>query len=99
VLRRLPADAPPQHLTFSGGYAYVASGDDGTLRVLSLRDGRVLVTTAVPVGSYNIQEADGLIVTPSLERGTLCILDRRGRLRHRLRVAASSHDVCFVMTR
>jgi DNA-binding beta-propeller fold protein YncE len=50
VLRRLPADAPPQHVTFSGGNAYVASGDDGTLRVQSLRDGRVLHTAKVPVG-------------------------------------------------
>jgi DNA-binding beta-propeller fold protein YncE len=99
VLRRLPADAPPQHVTFSGGNAYVASGDDGTLRVQSLRDGRILRTTPVPVGSYNVQEAGGEIVTPSLERGTLCILDRRGRLRHRVQVAPSSHDACFVMTR
>jgi DNA-binding beta-propeller fold protein YncE len=98
VLCRLPADAPPQHVTFSGGNAYVASGDDGRLRVQSLRDGRVLRTSAVPVGSYNVQEAAGEIVTPSLERGTLCILDRRGRLRHRVQVATSSHDACFVMT-
>src|SRR6266516_4038502 len=38
VLRRLPADAPPQHVTFSGPHAYVTSGEDGTLRVLSLQD-------------------------------------------------------------
>jgi DNA-binding beta-propeller fold protein YncE len=98
VLRRLPADAPPQHVTFFGGNAYVASGDDGTLRVQSLRDGRVLHTARVPVGSYNVQEAGGWIVTPSLERGTLCIADRRGRLRHRVQVAPSSHDACFVLT-
>jgi DNA-binding beta-propeller fold protein YncE len=99
VLRRLPADAPPQHVTFTGGRAYISSGDDGTLRVQSLRDGRVLHTTAVPVGSYNVQEAaEGWILTPSLERGTLCILDTRGRLRHRVQVAPSSHDACFVMT-
>jgi DNA-binding beta-propeller fold protein YncE len=98
VLRRLPADAPPQHVTFEGGLAYVTSGDDGTLRVQSLRDGRVLHTTRVPVGSYNVQEAFGWIVTPSLDRGTFCVLDRRGRLRHRVHVAPSSHDACFVMT-
>jgi DNA-binding beta-propeller fold protein YncE len=98
VLRRLPADAPPQHVTFSGGNAYVASGDDGTLRVQSLRDGRVLHTAKVPVGSYNVQEAGGWVITPSLERGTLCIVDQRGRLRHRVQVAPSSHDACFVMT-
>jgi DNA-binding beta-propeller fold protein YncE len=98
VLRRLPADAPPQHVTFFGGNAYVASGDDGTLRVQSLKDGRVLRTTRIPVGSYNVQVAFGSIVTPSLERGTLCVLDRRGRLVRRVQVAPSSHDACFVMS-
>jgi DNA-binding beta-propeller fold protein YncE len=98
VLRRLRADAPPQHVTFAGGNAYVTSGDDGTLRVHSLRDGRVLRTTKVPVGSYNVQEAFGWVVTPSLTRGTFCVLDNHGRLRRRVRVSPSSHDACFVMT-
>jgi DNA-binding beta-propeller fold protein YncE len=98
VLRRLAADAPPQHVTFSGANAYVASGEDGTLRVQSLRDGRVLRTTKVPVGSYNVQEAFGWIITPSLDRGTFCVLDRQGRLRRRVQIAPSSHDACFVMT-
>jgi DNA-binding beta-propeller fold protein YncE len=98
VLRRLPADAPPQHVTFSGSHAYVTSGEDGTLRVQSLRDGSVVHTTKVPVGSYNVQEAFGWIVTPSLDRGSFCILDRRGRIAHRVQVSPSSHDACFVMT-
>jgi DNA-binding beta-propeller fold protein YncE len=98
VLRRLPADAPPQHVTFSGSHAYVTSGEDGTLRVLSLQNGRVVRTTKVPVGSYNVQEAFGWIVTPSLDRGAFCVLDRQGRLRHRVQVSPSSHDACFVMT-
>ena len=98
ILRRLRADAPPQHVTFYRGKAYVTSGDDGTLRVHSLQDGRVLRKTSVPVGSYNVQEAFGRIVTPSLSRGTLCVLDRYGRLQRRVRVSPSSHDACFVMT-
>src|SRR6185312_2626222 len=98
VLRRLPADAPPQHVTFSGPHAYVTSGEDGTLRVLSLKDGRVVHTTKVPEGSYNVQEAFGWIVTPSLDRGTFCVLNRQGRLVRRVQVSPSSHDACFVMT-
>ena len=98
VLRRLPADAPPQHVTFLGGRAFVTSGDDGTLRVQSLQDGRVIGRTKVPVGSYNVQEVFGQVVTPSLDRGTLCIVDRAGRLTRRLQVARSSHDACFVMS-
>jgi WD40 repeat protein len=98
VLRRLPADAPPQHVTFSGSHVYVTSGEDGTLRVLSLQDGRVVHTTKVPLGSYNVQEAFGWIVTPSLDSGTFCVLDRRGRSTRRVQVSPSSHDACFVMT-
>jgi DNA-binding beta-propeller fold protein YncE len=96
VLRRLPAGSPPQHVTFYGDRAYVTSGNDGTLRVHSLRDGRVLRTTATPVGSYNVQEGPGRILTPSLEHGTLCVLDARGRLLRRVALARSSHDACFI---
>jgi DNA-binding beta-propeller fold protein YncE len=98
VLERLGADAPPQHVTFLGGKAFVTSGEDGTLRVHSLRNGRLLRTTRIPVGSYNVQDAFGWIVTPSLDRGTLCVLTRAGRLVRRVQVARSSHDACFVMT-
>ena len=96
LLRTLRADAPPQHVTFLAGRAYVTSGDDGTFRVHAL-DGRLLATTEVPVGSYNVQEGGGVVLTPSLERGTLCTLDHRGRLLDRIVVAPSSHDACFVL--
>ena len=95
----LPADAPPQHVTFAGGLAFVTSGDDGTLRVHRLADGRLLRTTPVPQGSYNVQQGLGRIVTPSLDRGTLCILSPRGILLHRTQVAPSSHDACLVTGR
>ena len=93
------ADAPPQHVTFIGGRAYVASGDDGTLRVHDLRDGRLLRTTHIPLGSYNVEQGWGMVITPSLQRGTLCLLRRSGQLAHQLRVARSSHDACLVMGR
>jgi hypothetical protein len=98
VVRRLPGDAPPQHVTFSGGNAYITSGEDARLRVHALRDGRLLRTTRIPFGSYNVQEAWGRILTPSLHRGTICILDRRGRVERHVKVAPSSHDACFVVT-
>jgi DNA-binding beta-propeller fold protein YncE len=91
------AGSPPQHVTFAAGRAYVTSGDDGSLHVHDGRNGRPLASVRVPVGSYNVQEGWGLILTPSLERGTLCIADRRGRVLERIRVARSSHDACFVM--
>jgi hypothetical protein len=98
LLFEIPAGAPPQHVTFESGLAYVTSGDDGTLRVHALRNGRRLRETRVPVGSYNVQRGWGRILTPSLDRGTLCVLSGRGLLLDRVQVAPSSHDACFVMS-
>jgi DNA-binding beta-propeller fold protein YncE len=94
----LAADAPPQHVTFLAGHAYVTSGDDATMRIHAL-DGRLLRTREIPRGSYNVQEGWGMVLTPSLSQGTLCVVDQRGRLRNRLRVAPTSHDACFTMAR
>jgi len=96
IRHRLSAGAPPQHVTFLDGSAYVTSGEDGTLRIHTL-DGRRAGRIAVPKGSYNVQQGEGVVVTPSLDRGTLCILDKDGTLRHRLRPARSSHDACVVL--
>jgi hypothetical protein len=74
----------------------VTSGDPGTFRVLSLADGRELHSVRVPVGSYNVQAAHGLVLTPSLDTGMLSVLDGRGRLVRQIRVASSSHDACFL---
>ena len=90
----LAADAAPQHVTFLDGRAFVTSGDDGTLRVYDERTVRPLRTTGVPVGSYNVQFAAGRVITPSLNTGTLCVLDSHGVEHARVRVAASSHDAC-----
>ena len=96
LLKTLRGDAPPQHVTFLGNHAYVSSGDDGLLRVHRL-DGRLLRTTRIPVGSYNVQQGWGRILTPSLSLGTFCLLDERGGLQLRRDVARSSHDACFVV--
>ncbi len=93
---RLTADLAPQHVTFGDGVAYVTSGDSGTLRVQRLSDGRVIRTTPVPVGSYNVQHGFGRVITASLERGALAVLDRRGALLARVQVADSCHDACFL---
>jgi hypothetical protein len=95
LIRRLRADAPPQHVTFHAGRAYVASGDSGTVRT-HLVGGHELRAAHVPTGSYNVQQAHGWVVTPGLGRGSVCILDVGGRVVRRLHVARSSHDACVV---
>lgn len=98
VVRILEAGSPPQHVTFCGRRAHVSSGDDGTLRVHRLGDGRVLHMTRIPTGSYNVQAGWSRVFTPSLSQGTLCALDEHGRLLLNVRAARSSHDACFVVS-
>src|SRR5439155_19903593 len=94
----LGADAAPQHVTFGRGVAYVTSGDSGTLRVHALADGRLLRTSRIPVGSYNVQHGRGRVITPSLSAGTLTVLDPYGVVLARIAVAGSCHDACFYGT-
>ena len=103
-VRVLPADAPPQHVAFSRDRAFVASGDDGTVRVHD-RSGALLREVEVPVGSYNVSYgSDGFAfggrtaVTPSLSRGTVALLDARGRVRAVRAIARAAHDACVLIS-
>ena len=96
LVARPDGDFPPQHVTFTGKRAYVTSGWSGTLRVHTL-DGRELRRNPVPVGSYNVQNGWGVVVTPSLDTGTLTVLDGAGRTWYRAEIARSSHDACVIV--
>jgi DNA-binding beta-propeller fold protein YncE len=96
------ADAPPQHVCFADRRAYVASGASGRLSVRR-HDGRDLRTTRIPLGSYNVAHGvaplprgGAATVTPSLDRGTLCVLTPAGGVRFVRSVARSAHDACLV---
>lgn len=94
--RVLAAGAPPQHVAFAHEKAFVASGDEGTVRRHRL-DGDVVREARVPVGSYNVTFGFDRLVTPSLGRGTIAVLDRNGRTLSVRRVARAAHDACFVL--
>lgn len=93
--RVLPAGAPPQHVTFARDKAFVASGDDGTVHRRRL-DGELVRETRVPVGSYNVTFGWDRVVSPSLGRGTVSVLDRNGRVRGVRKIAGAAHDACIV---
>jgi hypothetical protein len=95
IVARPEGDWPPQHVAFVGNRAYVTSGWSGTVRVHRV-GGDELRRNPVPVGSYNVQAAAGRVVTPSLGRGTLTVLDPAGDTMYRVQVARSSHDACIV---
>jgi hypothetical protein len=98
VVARLPGHAPPQHVTFVSGFAFVTSGDDGTLRVHSGWSGTIVAEQRIPAGSYNVQRGGGRVLMPSLSLGTLAIANGRGEVVRVVKVARSSHDACFVVT-
>jgi DNA-binding beta-propeller fold protein YncE len=89
------ADLAPQHVTFGNGRAFVTSGDSGTLHV-TRHDGRVIASTRIPIGSYNVQYRNGLVVTPSLSHGTLAVIDAFGRSLGTVAVDRSCHDACIL---
>lgn len=94
--RVLAGGAPPQHVTFARHKAFVASGDDGTVRRHRL-DGELVREASVPVGSYNVTFGWDRLVTPSLGGGTVSLLDRNGRVRAIRKVARAAHDACIVL--
>jgi DNA-binding beta-propeller fold protein YncE len=95
VIREIAAGSPPQHVTFSREKAFVAAGDDGTLRRHRL-DGQLVRGVRVPAGSYNVSFGWGRIVTPSLRHGTLSLLDANGGVRGVHTIARAAHDACIV---
>jgi DNA-binding beta-propeller fold protein YncE len=94
-LETIAAGAPPQHIAFVDDRVFVASGEDGTVRVHD-PNGALLHEARVPVGSYNVTFGGDVAVTPSLDRGTVALLDERGRVEAVRTIARSSHDACVL---
>lgn len=96
------AGAPPQHVAFRGTFdrgsreVYVASGDDGVVRVFDSA-ARLRGEVSVPTGSYNVVETPRGVMTPSLSSGTLTVVDERRVLRVH-RIAKAAHDAALVVT-
>ncbi len=96
IARVLAADRAPQHVAFVNGLAFVASGDDGTVRVHRL-NGDLVRRDEVPLGSYNVTVGARHVLTPSLSRGTVSVLDAGGRVRAVRHIARAAHDACVVL--
>jgi DNA-binding beta-propeller fold protein YncE len=100
-VRTIAAGSPPQHLAFdpfsNAVHVYVTSGDDGTLRIVSLRTGRTVRVVRTGSGSFNVTTGGGLVLTSSLTTGTVTELDDTGRLLLQRRVAPAARDVALVV--
>lgn len=95
--------APPQHVAFAGDRVYVACGQDGTVQRRRL-DGAPERATRVPHGSYNVtfggvERTFGRpsVVTPSLNEGTVAVLEPGGAVRFVRHLTRSAHDACVAV--
>ena len=95
-LKLVDADAAPQHVSFGPGRTFVASGEDGSLVTYESTSASVLGRARLPLGSFNLSRRGDLIVSPSLDQGTVTIADRTGRVVLSRRVVESAHDACLV---
>ena len=95
LLFTVPAGAPPQHLAFDGGFAYITSGYGSLIEKVRADDGRVVARAHAPYGSFDLDAAAGYVVTASLLRGTLAIYDRNLRLLHVRQLAPSTEDLAI----
>jgi DNA-binding beta-propeller fold protein YncE len=95
LLFRVPAGAPPQHLAFANGNAYITSGYGASIERVDLNSGRVLRRVSAPYGSFDLDAAGGYVATASLLRGTLAIYDKQLRLIRVRQLAPSTEDVAL----
>jgi DNA-binding beta-propeller fold protein YncE len=95
LLFRVPAGAPPQHIAFARGYAYLTSGYGSTIEQVAAATGKVIKRAAVPYGSFELDAADGYVVTTSLLNGKLAIYTPQLRLLRVLTLAPSTRDVAI----
>jgi len=92
---QVPGGAPPQHVAFGGGRAYVASGYGSQIELVSLDTGRVLKVAHAVYGSFNLDVAGGFVAVASLLRGTLSVYDDRLQLLRVRRIAPAARDVAI----
>jgi DNA-binding beta-propeller fold protein YncE len=92
---RVPVGAPPQHLAFAGRFAYLTSGYGSTIEKVDAATGRVITRAAAPYGSFELDAADGYVVSASLLRGTLAIYNSDLKLVRVVKLAPATREVAI----
>ncbi len=95
ALFRVPVGAPPQHLVFAGRYAYLTSGYGSTIEKVSAATGRVIARASAPYGSFELDAADGYVVSASLLKGTLAVYTPDLKLVRVVTLAPATREVAI----
>jgi DNA-binding beta-propeller fold protein YncE len=93
LLFRVPVGPPPQHVAFDGTHAYLTSGYGSTIEQVDAATGRILAKTATPYGSFELDAADGYVVTASLLNGNLAIYTLHLKRLRVIKLAPATRDV------
>jgi DNA-binding beta-propeller fold protein YncE len=93
LMFRIAVGAPPQHLVFSGRYAFLTSGYGATIEEAMNSNGAVVARATTPVGSFELDAGHGMVATSSLLRGTLAVFDSKLRLLRRIAIAPAARDL------
>jgi DNA-binding beta-propeller fold protein YncE len=95
VLFQVRVGTPPQHLAFSGRYAYLTSGYGSTIERVDAVTGQVVTRASAPYGSFELAAADGYVVSSSLLRGTLAIYTPNLKLLRIVKLAPATREVAI----
>lgn len=99
LLFKVAAARAPQHVAFNfnGRAAFITSGYDSTIEMANTSNGRIVRRTKLPYGSFELSSSGSLIVTASLLRGSLTLLDDQLRIRHITQVAPVTREVALTV--
>lgn len=95
VMFRVPVGAPPQHIVFQGRYAYLTSGYGSVIEKVNARTGAVAKRATAPYGSFELDAADGYVVSSSLLRGTLAVYTPNLKLLRVVTLAPATREVAI----
>jgi DNA-binding beta-propeller fold protein YncE len=95
MLFRVPVGAPPQHIVFEGPYAYLTSGYGSTIEKVRAATGKVITRASAPYGCFELDAADGYVVSSSLLRGTLAVYTPSLKLLRVVRLAPATREVAI----
>jgi DNA-binding beta-propeller fold protein YncE len=96
LLFRVPVGPPPQHVMFYAGSAYLTSGYGRVIETVSPSNGNVVRRARTPYGSFELDAADGLVVTASLLNGEVAVFTPALKFLHMRKVAAATRDLAIV---
>jgi YVTN family beta-propeller protein len=93
VLFRVPVGPGPQHIVMEGSYAYLSSGYGSTIERVDEQTGRIVNRARTPYGSFELDAADGYVVTASLLNGRVAIFTPSLKLLRIVQVAPATRDI------